>query len=69
MVLGGEDPGKEWKTAAGVTKDGQKICAFFAKKQRADGSCTSKTRTDSVLTYTKTCLGKCGSEGEWKASK
>ena len=32
-----EEAGKERKAGAGATEDGEKICAFYAREQRADG--------------------------------
>ena len=39
LNLGEEEAGKERKAGAGMTDDGQKICAFYAREQRADGGC------------------------------
>ena len=36
----GEEAGKERKAEAGMTEDGEKICTFYEKEQRADGGCS-----------------------------
>ena len=40
LNLGREEDGKERKAGAGMTEDGEKICAFYAKERRADGGCS-----------------------------
>lgn len=40
IILVGEEASKEQSAVAGATDDGQKICAFYAKEQRADGVCS-----------------------------
>ena len=39
LNLGGEEAGKERKAGAGTVDAGEKISAFYARKQRADGGC------------------------------
>ena len=39
MRLGRENAVEGRRLAAGAMDDGQKICAFFAKEHRADGTC------------------------------
>ena len=39
LNLGREEAGEERKAGAGTTKDGEKIYAFYAREQRADGGC------------------------------
>ena len=40
LNLGREEAGKERKAWAGTTEDGEKICAFYARGQGADGGCS-----------------------------
>ena len=35
-----EEGGGERKATAGVTESGQRICTYYMKEQRADGSCS-----------------------------
>ena len=39
LKLGREEAGKERKAGARMTDGGEKICAFYAREQRADGGC------------------------------
>ena len=39
LNLGREEAGKEQKAGAGTTEDGENICAFYPKEQRAYGGC------------------------------
>ena len=34
-----EEASKERKAGSGTAEDGEKICAFYAREQRADGGC------------------------------
>ena len=40
LNLGREEAGKERKAGAGMTEDGERICTFNEKEQRADGGCS-----------------------------
>lgn len=40
MGFDGKEAVKEWMIVVGTTDDGQRICAFYAREQRADGSCS-----------------------------
>ena len=40
LNLGREEAGKERKAGAGTTEDGEKICSFYKRGQRADGRCS-----------------------------
>ena len=39
LNFGREEAGKERKAGFGTTEDGEKICSFYAREQRADGGC------------------------------
>ena len=39
LNLGREKAGKEQKARAETTEDREKICAYYAREQRADGGC------------------------------
>ena len=36
----GREAGKERKAGAGMTEDGERICSFYKREQRADGGCS-----------------------------
>ena len=40
LNFGGEEVGKERNAGAGMTEDGERICTFYEKEQRADGDCS-----------------------------
>ena len=39
LNLGREEADKDRKAGAGTTDDGEKMCVFYAREQRADGGC------------------------------
>ena len=39
MSLGAEEAGDERKVVIGTMDDGQRICGFYVRGQRADGGC------------------------------
>lgn len=39
-MFGGEDAEKEQRASVRTMDDGQRICAFFVKEQRADEGCS-----------------------------
>lgn len=69
IISGGEDEGKEQEAAGGATEDGQTICAFFAKKHRADGSCSSMDARGFCHYVHTDKFGKIDKEGPRKKDR